>query len=100
MEGGDRIALQQGRGADMRFAKIASMIVFGLCVLSFLAPATWEAAAWGRVLFWLWIVGHGIEFLYFYRFLRSVPGGLPYHLVRMLLFGVLHIREIRASQPA
>jgi len=83
-------------------ARAAVAAVWVFCVASFFVPATSDALAWGRRLFWLLLAAHVAEFLVFFRVLRSAPGGLARHLLHTLIFGIFYIREVRgpASPPA
>jgi uncharacterized protein YhhL (DUF1145 family) len=50
----------------------------------------------GRVGFWLMAATHVVECVVFLPALRRAPGSLVGHLLRTMLFGVFHIREVRA----
>lgn len=50
----------------------------------------------GRVVFWLMAATHVVECVAFLPMLRRASGSLARHLLHTLLFGVLHIQEVRA----
>ena len=50
----------------------------------------------GRVGFWLMDATHVVECVVFLPMLRRAPGSLASHLLRTMLFGVFHVREVRA----
>lgn len=86
----------------MALAKAAVLLIWVLCAASFFMAPTSAAVSWGRTLFWLMLVAHGAEFLFFQRVLRSAPGGLARNLAQTLVFGFFHIREVQGqgSPPA
>jgi uncharacterized protein YhhL (DUF1145 family) len=71
-----------------------------LGALSFLAPDAGGLAAVGRAIFWMLAVVHAIECVVFLPRLRRAPGSLARHLQQTFLYGILHVREIPASQDA
>jgi len=86
--------------ATLSGAKWAVLAAWGLGVLSFLMPADGGLLAFGRTIFWVLVVVHAIECLVFLPRLRRAPGSLASHLRQTFLFGILHVREIPASQDA
>jgi uncharacterized protein YhhL (DUF1145 family) len=46
------------------------------------------------------LVAHAIEVLIFFKACQRAGGSLPGHLVNVLLFGVIHMREVKAAQDA
>jgi uncharacterized protein YhhL (DUF1145 family) len=81
-------------------AKVALLVVWSLCVAAFFAPASWSAAGAARTLFWVLAVAHSAEFLFFLGLFRRAPGALGGHFVQTFLFGLFHIREVRAAAEA
>jgi uncharacterized protein YhhL (DUF1145 family) len=71
-----------------------------LGALSFLAPGEGTLAGIGRAIFWMLVVVHAIECLVFLPRLRRAPGTLARHLQQTFLYGILHVRELPASQRA
>lgn len=61
----------------------------------FVAPGSTVSLV-GRVGFWLMAAIHMVECVVLLPMLRRSPGSLASHLLRTLLFGVFHVREVRA----
>jgi uncharacterized protein YhhL (DUF1145 family) len=90
-----------GESTAPRFAP--KWIVLGawlLGALCFLAPGAGGLVAVGRTIFWMLVVVHAIECVIFLPRLRRAPGSLARHLQQTFLYGILHVREIPASQDA
>ncbi len=81
----------------MSSAKIVVAAVWLLCLLAVVLPGSSMLISLGRGLFWLMVAAHAVECLVFLRELRGAPGALSGHLLQAFLFGVLHLRELRAS---
>jgi len=79
----------------MSAPKVVLLIVWLLCIVSFFLPADFTSASLGRAVFWLMGIAHVIECIAFRKVLESAPGTLGHNLVQTLIFGVLHIREVR-----
>ena len=89
-----------GSTASLSAAKWAVLGAWTLGALSFLGPREAGLVAFGRSIFWLLAFVHAIECLAFLPRLRRAPGSLAHHLGQTFLFGILHLREISASQGA
>jgi uncharacterized protein YhhL (DUF1145 family) len=81
-------------------AKIFLVGLWIVCGLGFFVAAESSAALVGRVIFGVLVVAHAIECLVFLPVLRKAPGSLREHLVQTFLFGIVHIREVRATADA
>jgi len=89
-----------GSAASLSGPKWVVLGAWGLGALSFLGPGEAGLISFGRTLFWVLVVVHAIECLVFLPRLRRAPGSLASHLRQTFLFGILHVREIPASQDA
>jgi uncharacterized protein YhhL (DUF1145 family) len=81
-------------------AKAVLLVIWLLCGAAFFAPAGWSAASAGRTLFWVLSIAHSVEFLVFLGLFRRAPGDLAGHFVQTFLFGLFHVREVRAALGA
>jgi uncharacterized protein YhhL (DUF1145 family) len=86
----------------MSLAKAVVVVSWLLFFSCFFIATSSTVSLVGRSCFWLLAITHAIESVVFLPRLRSAPGSLVGHLARTMLFGVLHVREIRdlTSQQA
>lgn len=78
--------------------KIVTLLTY--VVLAVLALTQGESAVgvWSlRVLLILAAV-HLVEVVAFFKVCQSAGGSLPMHLLNVLLFGIFHVKEIKAVQ--
>jgi uncharacterized protein YhhL (DUF1145 family) len=80
----------------MSIAKTVVAVVWLLCFSCFFIAPSSTLSFVGRIGFWVLVVTHAVECAAFLPTLRSAPGPLAGHLVRTLLFGFLHVRDVRA----
>jgi uncharacterized protein YhhL (DUF1145 family) len=71
------------------------LIVVWLFALAafFVAPKSTLSQA-GRFVFWLMAIIHTAQFIIFMPKFLAAPGSFVGHLLRTLLFGYLHVREV------
>ncbi len=71
------------------------LIVVWLVALAafFVAPKSTLSQA-GRVVFWLMAIIHTAQFIIFLPKFLAAPGSFVGHLLRTMLFGYLHVREV------
>ena len=77
-------------------AKAVVLIVWLLFFSCFFVATGSTVSLLGRLGFWLMATIHMVECAVFLPRLGSAPGSLFDHLLRTLLFGFLHIREVRS----
>jgi uncharacterized protein YhhL (DUF1145 family) len=78
----------------MNAAKTAVALVWVLCIASYFVATESTLAGYGQLLFWVMLVAHAGECLFFLSRLRAAPGGLAHNLVQTMIFGVVHVRTI------
>ena len=86
------------RRVDKTVARIArtGLIAFWIAAgASFFFEA--EGAALFRYAFWAVLAVHAVEFMAFSGQLRRAPGSSAGHFARTLVFGFLHILEVRTA---
>lgn len=87
---------------DLSAIQLFKRILLGVWIfaaLSFVPPfAGWSISPLGRNLFGLMLILHVIECVVFLGTLRSTGRPLPNELLKTLVFGVLHYREIKLQQ--
>lgn len=75
-------------------------ILLSYAVLAALAVTQGDSAVgvWSLRLLVILAVAHLVEVAVFFKVCRSAGGSLPYHLLNVFLFGVFHVKEIKAAQ--
>lgn len=78
--------------------KYATLLTY--VVLAALAMMQGDSAVgvWSLRLLVILAVVHLVEVAVFFKVCRSAGGSLPYHLLSVFLFGVFHVKEIKAAQ--
>jgi len=82
----------------MSVAKTVLLILYA--VLAYLA-ITMQGSSAGQIASWIivgLVVAHLIEVAIFFGLCQKAGGSLPVHLLNVFLFGVLHVKEIKARQ--
>jgi hypothetical protein len=74
--------------------KIGTLVIWILCAAAFFVDTSFSGV--GRTLFWILLVAHAGESLFFLKKLREAPGGLGPNLAQTMLFGMFHLRDIGA----
>lgn len=80
----------------MSTAKAVVVVAWILLFSCFFVATGSTVSLVGRVGFWMMAATHVVECVVFLQTLRRAPGSLASHLLRTLLFGVFHVREVRA----
>ena len=77
--------------------KLATLAFYAvLAVLAFTMEGA--VATWSLRLLVILAVAHAIEVLVFFKVCRDAPCSLPGHLLSVFLFGIFHVKEIKAAQ--
>lgn len=80
----------------MSNSKAVVAVVWLLLFSCFFVATSSTISTVGRLAFWLMAIIHVVEYAIFLPRLRGAPGSLVGHLLRTLLFGFLHLREVPA----
>jgi len=56
------------------------------------------AGYWGLRILVILALAHLVEMAVFFKSCQRAGGSLPVHLLNVFLFGVFHVREIKAAQ--
>lgn len=79
----------------MSAAKIVMLVIY--VVLAALAlTVSGPVGTWSLAILVVLAVAHGVETVVFYRLCERAGGSLGLHLLNVFLFGVLHVRELKA----
>ena len=82
----------------MSISKAVVVVVWLLFFSGFFVATNSPISTLGRLGFWLMAAIHVVEYAVFLPRFRNAPGSLIGHLLRTLLFGFLHIREVPALE--
>lgn len=82
----------------MSAPKIVLSVIWLACLASFGVGGDSLWATAGRVTFAVMVLAHLVECVVFSAELRRAGGSFAGHLAQVFLFGVLHLREVRAGQ--
>ncbi len=74
-------------------AVVAAVWVFAVVCL--LLPGGSGVVAIGRMLFWALLVAHAVELGFFWRTLQRTGEPMGGHALQVMLFGILHYKEVR-----
>jgi uncharacterized protein YhhL (DUF1145 family) len=77
--------------------KAALALLWLVCIAGFFVQIQTTAALVGRIAFWSLLGIHLIEFLAFRELMRGSANGFFGNFTGTLLFGMLHIQEVRAE---
>ncbi len=82
----------------MSGAKIVLLVVYA--VLAGLAVTQGDSAAgvWSLRLLGVLVIAHLIETAVYFKLCKSAGGSLGGHLLSVFVFGVLHVKELKAAQ--
>ena len=84
----------------MSAGKLAVLVIWLLCGAAFFVGDSTLATV-GRWVFWILVAAHVVECAVFLPVLRKAPGSLGGNLFQTLVFGILHVQEVReAVEPA
>ncbi|MGI9432587.1 MAG: hypothetical protein ACR2PQ_10255 [Myxococcota bacterium] len=78
----------------MSALKTGTLVLWLLCAAAFFVDTSLSGT--GQALFWVLLIAHACESLFFLGKLREAPGGFGPNLLQTLLFGMFHLREIGA----
>lgn len=74
--------------------KVALGVVWVYAALCLFLPL--PLAVVGQAVFWGMLVIHVVEFIVLQSTFRKAGGSLGHHFIQTLLFGVFHLRAVRA----
>jgi len=82
----------------MSAPKIVLLTIYVVLAGLALTQGGTPAGDWGLRILGILAVVHCIEVLVFFKTCQQAGGSLPVHLLNVFFFGVLHVKEIKASQ--
>lgn len=82
----------------MSAAKIVLLVVYILLAALALAQGDTTVGIWSLRILGILAVAHLIETVVYFKLCQSAGGSLAGHLLSVFLFGVLHVKELKAAQ--
>jgi uncharacterized protein YhhL (DUF1145 family) len=84
----------------MSATKIAILVGYAILGALALTQSGSPAGVWSAKILLILVVAHAVEVIVFFKACRRAGGSLVGHLFNVLLFGVFHMKEIKAAQSA
>ena len=81
----------------MSSGKIVLLVIYTVLAVLVMTQGDTSVGVWALRLIVLLVIVHTVEVLVFFKTCREAGGSLPAHLLNVLLFGVLHIKDIKAA---
>ena len=82
----------------MSAAKIIALVLYAVLAALAITQAGSTAGIWATRIILVLVVAHTLEVLVFFKACQRAPGSLAGHLVNVFLFGVVHMKEVKAAQ--
>jgi uncharacterized protein YhhL (DUF1145 family) len=79
-------------------AKIVLLVIYGVLAGLALTQGDSTTGVWALRILVLLAAIHVIETLVYFKLCKAAGGSLPGHLLSVFLFGVLHVKELKAAQ--
>ena len=80
-------------------AKCALILVWVLAIAAFFVDPESTLSTIGQWVFWLMLIAHVGEALFFREKLRAAPGSMASNVVNTLIFGLLHVQSLADGGP-
>ena len=81
----------------MSTGKIVLLVIYAILAGLALTQGDMPAGVWALRLILLLVVVHAIEVLVFFKLCREAGGSFAGHIGNVFLFGVLHVKDIKAA---
>jgi uncharacterized protein YhhL (DUF1145 family) len=82
----------------MSAGKIVLLVIYAVLAGLALTQGDTTVGAWALRALGILAVVHLIETAVFFKLCKAAGGSFPGHLLSVFLFGVLHVKEIKAAQ--
>jgi uncharacterized protein YhhL (DUF1145 family) len=77
--------------------KIVLLVIYAILAVLAMTQGDTSVGVWALRLIVLLVIVHTIEVLVFFKACREAGGSLPAHILNVFLFGVLHVKDIKAA---
>lgn len=84
----------------MSAGKIVALVLYAVLAALALTQGDSPLGMWSVRIILILVVAHLIEVAVFFKACQRAGGSLPVHLFNVLLFGVIHMKEVKAAQGA
>jgi uncharacterized protein YhhL (DUF1145 family) len=82
----------------MSAAKIVLLVTYAILAVLALTQAGSPAGAWSARILLILAVMHTVEVILFFKTCQRAGGSLVGHLFNVFVFGVFHVKEIKAAR--
>lgn len=84
----------------MSAGKIVLLVIYAVLAALAITQGGTPSGDWSLKIIGILAIVHAIEVLVFFKACKEAPGSLAGNLVSVFLFGVLHVKELKAAQGA
>ena len=84
----------------MSATKIVLLVTYAILAVLALTQAGSPAGAWSARILLILAVAHAVEVIVFFKTCQRAGGSLAGHLFNVFVFGVFHVKEIKAARGA
>jgi uncharacterized protein YhhL (DUF1145 family) len=84
----------------MSSGKIVLLVIYAVLAALAITQSTSPAGVWALRLIVILAVVHTVEMVVFFKACQRAGGSLAGHLLNVFLFGVIHVKDIKAAQGA
>lgn len=81
----------------MSAVKISALVLYVVLAAVAITQGGTTAGIWALRILVILAILHTLEMVVFFKACQRAGGSLPLHLLNVFLFGVLHMREIKAA---
>ena len=82
----------------MSAGKIVLLVIYAVLAGLALTQGDTPTGIWSLRILGVLVVVHLIETAVYFNLCKAAGGSLPAHLLNVFLFGVLHVKELKAAQ--
>lgn len=82
----------------MSAAKFVLLAIYAVLAVLALTQGESTTGVWALRILGVLAVVHVIETVVYFQLCKAAGGSLPGHLLSIFLFGVLHVKELKAAQ--
>lgn len=82
----------------MSAGKVVLLVIYAVLVGLALTQGDSAFGVWSLRILALLVVVHAIEVLVYFKLCKAAGGSFVGHMVQVFIFGVLHVKDIKAAQ--
>ena len=82
----------------MSAAKIVLLVIYAVLAALAITQGDTTVGSWSLKVLGILVIVHAIETLVYFKLCKAAGGSLGGNLLSVFLFGVLHVKELKAAQ--